>query len=331
MEVLIFGGTRFLGRYLVEAALGRGHRVTLFNRGRTNPGLFRGVEELRGDRDGDLSALGGRRWDAVIDTCGYLPSSVRASAGLLADATEHYTFVSSISVYEDFGAPGFDEGAALRTPPDPEPEEPDMGLYGELKVGCERAAEAAMPGRVLVVRPGMIAGPHDYTGRFTYWCRRVAEGGEVLAPGDPERPVQLVDVRDLAAWMVRMAEERRTGAYNATGPERPLTMRGMLEGIRDATGSDARFVWVPEGFLLDAGVEPWTEMPFWVPKELESILAVDVGRAVGAGLYFRPLEETIRDTLGWDAGRDGHEEIGAGISRERERGLLRAWRDRAAV
>lgn len=323
MELLILGGTRFLGRHLVEEALERGHRITLFNRGESNPGLFLEIEELRGDRGGDLSALRGRNWDAVIDTSGYLPREVGASAGLLADSVDHYTLVSSISVYEDFGRTGIDEDTFVLAPPDPEPEELDWELYGELKAGCELAVEAAMPGRALVVRPGMIVGPHDYTGRFPYWCRRVAEGGEVLAPGDPEQQVQLIDARDLAGWMLRMAEERRTGVYNATGPEYRMTMRGMLEEIRAATGSDARFVWASEEFLLDAGVKPWEEMPFWVPKEMAGILAVDVGRAIGAGLVFRPLGETVRDTP--EAGGTA-EEVGAGISREREEELLRAWR-----
>lgn len=326
MDLLILGGTRFLGRHLAGEALERGHRVTLFNRGESNPGLFPNVEELRGERGGDLSALRGRSWDAVIDTSGYLPREVRRSAELLAGSVGHYTFVSSISVYADFGRTGTGEGAPVLEPPDPEPEELDWELYGGLKAGCERAVEAAMPGRALVVRPGMIVGPHDYTDRFPYWCRRVGEGGEVLAPGDPEQQVQLIDARDLAGWMIRMAEEGRTGVYNATGPEQRLTMRGMLEEIRAATGSDARFVWASEEFLLDSGVKPWEEMPFWITGEMAGILAVDVGRAVGAGLAFRSLGETVRDTPGPDAERETVD-IGAGISRVREEELLRAWRE----
>ena len=325
MDLLILGGTRFLGRHLVDAALESGHRVTLFNRGESNPGLLPEVEELRGERGGDLSALRGRSWDAVIDTSGYLPRDVRHSAGLLAGSAGHYTFVSSISVYADFGRTGIDEDSPVLEPPNPEPEELDLELYGGLKVGCEREAEAAMPGRTLVVRPGMIVGPYDYTDRFPYWRRRVAEGGEVLAPGDPEQPVQLIDARNLAGWIVRMAEDRRTGVYNATGPEHRLTMRGMLEEIRDVTGSDARFVWASEEFLIDAGVKPWEEMPLWVPGEMAGLLSVDVGRAVGAGLVFRPLGETVRDIPGPDAERSGAE-IEAGISREREERLLRARR-----
>src|SRR4028119_2086048 len=282
MDLLILGGTRFLGRRRVGEALGGGHRVTLFNRGESNPGLFSEVEELWGERGGDLSPLRGRTWDAAIDTSGYLPREVRHSAELLAGSVGRYAFVSSISVYEDFVRTGIDEDAPVLEPPDPEPEEMSWELYGGLKVGCERAVEAAMPGRALVVRPGMIVGPHAHTHRFPDRGRRAGRGGDVLAPGDPERQVQLIDARDLAGWMLRMTEGGRTGVYNATGPDHRLTMRGMLEGIREATGSDARFVWASEKFLLDAGVEPWEELPFWVPKEMAGILAVDVGRAVGA-------------------------------------------------
>ena len=323
MDLLVLGGARFLGRHLVEAALERGHRVTLFNRGKSNPGLFPEVEELRGERGGDLAPLRGRLWDAAIDTSGYLPREVRRSAELLAGSVGHYAFVSSISVYEDFGRTGIDEDAPVLEPPEPEPEEMSWEHYGGLKVGCERAVERAMPGRALVVRPGMIVGPHDYTDRFPYWRRRVAEGGEVLAPGDPERPVQLIDARDLAAWIVRMAEEGRTGVYNATGPQHKLTMRGMLEGLREATGSDARLVWASEEFLLDAGVKPWEDLPFWVPEGMEGLLAVDVRRAVGAGLLFRPLRETVLAVPGEERTKA---DIRAGISREREEELLRAWR-----
>ena len=329
MNLLILGGTKFLGRHLVESALERDHEVSLFNRSRTEPQLFPGIEKLRGDRDGDLSALRGRSWDVVIDTSGHLPRTVHASAGLLADAVQHYTFVSSGSVYPHPVSPGTDEEAPVLEPPDPEPEELDLELYGGLKTGCERAAEEAMPGRTLIVRPGLIVGPHDDSDRFTYWCRRVARGGEILAPGDPERQVQLIDVRDLAGWIILMAEERRTGLYNATGPQDKLTMGGMLEDIREASGGDARFTWVPEKFLLDAGVGPWEELPLWLPEEMNGMLAVSVSKAVGAGLSFRSLGDTARDTLAWDADRDEEPEMEAGISREREEALLRGWREGA--
>src|SRR4028119_2505797 len=282
MDLLILGGTRFLGRHLVEEALGRGHRVTLFNRGESTPGLFPDVEELRGERGGDLSPLRGRRWDAAIDTSGYLPREVRHSAELLADSAGHYSFVSSISVYEDFVRTGIDEDAPVLEPPDPEPEEMSWELYGGLKVVCERAVEAAMPGRALVVRPGMSVGPHDYTDRFPYWRRRVAEGGDVLAPGDPAQQVQLIDARDRAGWMVRMAEEGRTGVFNATGPEYELTMRGLLECIREATGTAAWLVRAPGGLRRGGG---------------------GVVRAAGPGydVTIRGMLECVREATGSDA------------------------------
>ncbi len=218
MDLLILGGTGFLGRHLVERALAYGHRVTLFNRGLSGPDLFPEVETIRGDREGNLSALRGRRWDAVIDTCGYVPRVVRASAALLAGAVDHYTFVSSISVYSDAIEPGADEGAPVKELADPTVEEVTGETYGGLKALCERAAEEEMPGKVLNIRPGLISGPHDPTDRFTYWPRRISAGGEVLAPDRLERRVQFIDVRDLAVWIVKMSAERRTGTYNATDP-----------------------------------------------------------------------------------------------------------------
>jgi len=329
MDLLIIGGTVFLGRHLVEAALGRGHTVTLFNRGQHNPELFPGIEKLRGDRASDLAALRGRRWDAAIDTCGYVPRVVRASAELLADAVEHYTFVSSISVYADFSQANVDEGAPVGTLADAAVEEVTGETYGPLKALCEQAAEDALPGRVLNVRPGLIVGPHDPTDRFTYWPRRVALGGEVLAPGRPEHGAQIVDVRDLAGWMLELVEARHVGIYNATGPEYRLTFGQLLDECRAVSGSDARFTWVGERFLLDAGAQPWTEVPLWVPEsdpENAGFDAVDCSKAIGAGLRFRPLAETIRDTLAWDATRPADLELCAGLKRAREAELLEDWR-----
>src|SRR5918995_1251741 len=267
MDLLILGGTGFLGRYLVEAALGEGHRPTLFNRGLSEPGLFPEVEKLEGDRDGDLSALQGRRWDAVIDTCGYVPRVVGASARLLADAVDHYTFVSSISVYSDDIALGADEGAQVRELPDPRVEEVTGETYGGLKALCERAAEEEIPGRGLNVRPGLISGPYDPTDRFTYWPRRVAVGGAGAEP-----------------------------------------------------------VWVSEDFLEEKGVEPFTELPLWVPREYAAMLAVDCSKAIEAGLTFRPLSETIEDVLDWDrATTTERRDPAAGLRPEMEQELLRAW------
>jgi 2'-hydroxyisoflavone reductase len=341
MKLLILGGTKFLGRYVAEAALARGHEVTLFNRGQLNPGLFPDVEKLRGDRDGGLDALRGRRWDAVVDPSGYAPRVVRDSATLLADAAEHYAFISSVSVYRDTSVPGVGEDYPVGTITDERLREaealkqseltaaPFFGeIYGPLKALCERAAEESMPGRVLNVRAGLIVGPHDYSDRFTYWPRRVAEGGEVLAPGNPERQVQFIDVRDLAGWTLDMAEARNPGTFNATGPDRRLTFGHFLDLCRGATGSDARFVWVDEQFMLDAGLGPWMEVPLWTPESDDvnrHFMGVSVEKAVAAGLKFRPLSETVRDTLEWDLTRPADTERRAGLAREREREVLDAW------
>lgn len=337
MRLLVLGGTVFLGRHVVEAALARGHAVSLFTRGRHGAELFPAAERLVGDRDGDLSALEGKRWDAVVDTSGYVPRVVGASVELLAGAVEHYTFVSSVSVYADTSAPGVDESAAVARVPDERTE--DVGAhYGALKALCERSVARAMPGRCLTVRPGLIVGPHDPTGRFTYWVRRVARGGTVLAPAPPEQPVQLIDARDLAEWIVRMAEDRVTGVYNAVGPAETLDLDALLEECRTATGSDARFTWVDERFLLDHGVAPWSDLPLWLAvesnRDLRGFLAVDARRAMAAGLCLRPLGQTIRNTLAWTESRraqasDGAEPDGtgapAGLSPDRERELLAAW------
>jgi 2'-hydroxyisoflavone reductase len=339
MKILMLGGTVFLGRYLIEAALARGHEVGVFNRGRHYPDLYPEVEKLRGEREGDLAALRGRRWDAVVDTCGYLPRVVQASAELLSGAVDQYTFISSLSVYADF-VPGMDETAPVGTLTEEQLKEAEKietgdrptavsygALYGPLKALCERAAEGAMSGRLLIIRPGLIVGPHDYSDRFTYWVHRVAQGGEVLAPGRPDRQVQFIDVRDLAEWVVRMIEANRTGVFNAQGPDRPLTMLRVLEESRRVSGSDASFIWVSESFLMESGVTPWSEVPLWVPDEWDGLKHVDFSRALAAGLTFRPLAETIRDTLAWDAKRPPNTEWRAGLKRERELQLLRSWRE----
>lgn len=328
MRLLILGGTVFLGRHLVDAALERRHQVTLFNRGQHNPDLFPDVEKLRGDRDGNLDALRPRQWDAVIDTCGYVPRIVRASAALLADRVGHYTFISSISVY---AGQGTDEDSPLGRLDDESVEQITGQTYGPLKALCEQAVERVMPGRVLNVRAGLIVGPHDPTDRFTYWVQRVAQGGEVLAPGRADRPVQFVDARDLARWIVRAVEARVTGVYNATGPRDPLAIGHLLDAIRRVSGSDARFTWVDEGFLTDAGVAPWTEVPLWIPQSNPSasaMLSVNCLKAIVAGLAYCPLADTIRDTLAWDVARPSDSERRAGLKPEREAELLKAWHER---
>jgi 2'-hydroxyisoflavone reductase len=319
VRLLVLGGTKFLGRAAVEGALARGHEVTLFNRGETNPGLFPEAERLRGDRTGDLSALGGREWDAVLDPSGYLPVVVRASAKLLADAAEHYLFISSISAYASLAGPNGEDSplAELGDLPEDRMLE-DYSNYGPLKVLCERAVAEALGDRHAIVRPGLIVGAHDPTGRFTYWPHRVALGGEVLAPAPPDRAVQFIDVRDLGPWLVDLAERRDAGTYNATHPGR--SWGGVLETCREVAGSDATFKWVPDPFLVEHEVGEWMELPMWVQSSEEAgIHQADVSRALAAGLTFRPLEETVRDTL--DLARTTPE---AGLTPEREAELLAA-------
>jgi len=332
MRLLILGGTVFLGRHAAEAATSRGHQVTLFHRGRSNPGVLQEAEHVIGDRDGGLGALAGGRWDAVIDTSGYVPRVVGDAARELASRVAHYVFVSSVSAYADITRAGADESHPLATLEDPATEAVTGATYGALKAACERAAEDAMPGRVLHVRAGLLVGPHDTTDRFPYWPRRIARGGEVLAPGTPAHPVQLVDARDLAEWMVSMAEQRVSGAFNATGPAEPLTLGALLERARSALGSSARLTWVDERFLLEHSVTPWTEMPLWVPESESDFERLDLRRAIGAGLRFRALEDTLRDTLAWDRAtppearpKRAGPAMGGPLGPLREAELLAAW------
>ena len=336
MNILIVGGTLFLGRRLVEAALARGHQITTFTRGRHNAGIHADVESLKGDRNGDVSVLRGRRWDAAIDTCGYVPVGVtRVIDAIGSEQLPHYTFVSSVSAYADHPSAGSDESGALAaiTPEQVrEAEEMATGvratartygeLYGGLKAACERAAEERMPGRVFNVRPGLIVGPDDYSDRFTYWVRRLAEGGDVLAPGRPERRVRVIDARDLAEWIIRMAEARVTGVFNATGAEDGLTFSRMLDVCRDVSRSDARLSWIEEAYLLERGVQPWSELPLWIPDSHNGIFEVRNDKAIAHGLTFRALKTTVRDTLEWDKLRPRDEQMKAGLPRDRERDLL---------
>src|SRR2546423_4710557 len=333
MKLLVLGGTKFLGRHLVEAALARGDEVTLFNRGQHNPEIFPEVEKLRGDRDGGLDALRGRRWDAVVDTSGYVPRVVRASAEFLAGAVGLYVFVSSVSVYADFSRPT-DEGSPTATLEDESVEEVTGATYGALKALCERAAEGAMQGRVMNVRAGLIVGPHDPTVRFSYWTTRVARGGEVLAPAPPEREIQFIDARDLSEWILRMADERRAGVFNACGPDYKLTMRRFLEECREASRSDASFTWASEEFLIEKGVEAWSELPLWIPESSEThryFLSANCERAFAAGLTFRTLSQTIRDTLACQSSgepaplKDGVPMQDQTLKPERERELLKEY------
>lgn len=329
MRILIFGGTNFLGRHTAAAALERGHEVTLFHRGQTNPGLFPDAEEILGDREHDLALLAGREWDAVIDVPGYVPRIVRASAQALAGHVKHYAFISTISVYDSIPEPGMDESAPVGQLP--EPSEDVQKYYGQLKALCEDEVRAAFPDAALVIRPGLIVGPFDPTDRFSYWPIRISDGGEVLAPGDPDRQVQVIDARDLANWTVDCVERGTTGTFNATGPATRLTMREMLEACREGTASDATFTWVDESFLEAEGVGPWMEAPLWLPAsdtDTRGMLAVSIDRAVNAGLTFRPLAETARDTLAWHRSRPAGTQLKAGLQPEREHELLEKWRAR---
>ncbi len=324
MNLLLLGGPRFLGLALIEAALAGGHNVTMFNRGRTNPHLVPQVERLVGDRDGGLDALRGRHWDAVIDTSGYVPRIVRQSAELLADAVDRYIFISTISVYRRPVSPAAAEDAPLATLEDPTVETISGETYGGLKVLCEQAVQTVYGNRTLIIRPGLIVGPHDSSNRFTYWVTRTAAGGDVLAPDDKDAPVQLIDVRDLAEWTLRMAEANAQGIYNATGPTTPLTLEETLQTCRDATGGSARFVWVAPQFLLDHGVTPWTEIPLWEPGE-EALSRISIARALTTSLTFRPLATTAADTLAWARSQPEPAAPAAGLAREREAELLRLY------
>ena len=317
MRLLVLGGTKFLGRATVDAALVRGHEVTLFNRGKTNPELFRDVEKIRGDRTQDLSALEAREWDAVLDMATFLPRVVRLSVDALQGRIGRYVYVSSISAYRDFTVPPV-EDAPVAELEDPESESLDD--YGALKGACERIVAEAYRDAALIIRPGLIVGPHDPTDRFTYWPRRVAAGGRVLAPAPPDAPVQFIDVRDLGEWIVHATERSLSGVFNATGV--PMKFDQLLEGCQTVSGP-VEIAWVPSETLADAGVGEWMELPLWIAApEFAAMQQADVSKAIRAGLTFRPLRETIADTLAWNAQREFPPAEGVGLTPEREQELL---------
>jgi nucleoside-diphosphate-sugar epimerase len=322
MRVLILGGTVFLGRHVAAEALARGHDVTLFHRGRHGSELFEDAEHVLGDRAGDLAALRDGRWDAAVDTSGYDPADVARSSALHIG---HLVFVSTCNVYPRWPAEPVDEDSPVWTEGDD---------YGARKAACERAAEAAMPGRVARLRAGLLCGPHDNIFRLPWWIRRIAAGGDVLAPGDPQQAVQLIDARDLASWALDLAEEGVAGAFNATAPPGRTTMSDVLTAAVEATGSDARLRWLPDEALT--GVEPWMELPLWIPAaEHAGTWAIATDRAQRAGLRCRPIAETVADTWSWlrDGGEDELDDWGAeararGLAPEREAQLLGAWEAR---
>jgi 2'-hydroxyisoflavone reductase len=335
IRILILGGTGFTGPYQVRYALSRGHKVTTFNRGKTHPGeLPNEVEQLIGDRNGKLDALKGRQWDAVIDNPTTLPAWVRDAAQILKGNVEQYVFISTVSVYGEVKT-GPDENAPTEKYEGADPYKETLEAmkaggfktYGPLKALSEREVEKWFPGKTLIIRPGLIVGPRDETDRFTYWPVRIDRGGEVLAPGSPDDPVQFIDARDLAEWTIRMVETRETGVYNVTGPAKPLGIGGMLDGIKAALKPDAKFTWVSEEFLTGQKVEPWSDMPVWTGKD-SGLARAKIDRALSKGLTFRPLAETARDTLASfkSLPQDRQSKLRAGLTPEREAEVLAAWK-----
>ncbi len=325
-KILILGGTGFLGSHIVEFAQKRGHTLTLFNRGQTNPQFFPDVEKLKGDRDGKLQALEGRSFDAVVDTSGHVPRIVRASAELLRNSVQHYVFISTIAVYAH-NLLDMDETASIARIEDETVEQITAANLGALKALCERAAEQAMPGRVASIRPGWIVGPGDQLDQFTYWPVRIDRGGEVLAPGNPEDPVQFIDVRDLAEWIVRVVEQRTVGTYIAAGPGECLGFGDLLEECKAVSGSDAELTWVDAAFLEKHRMRPFSDLPMKSPAGAYAT-DVSVKKAIAKGLTFRPLATTIEDTLAWwKSLPKARRTLKTGMKPEREAEVLKAWHE----
>jgi 2'-hydroxyisoflavone reductase len=321
MKLLVLGGTQFVGRHIVEAALARGHAVTLFHRGKTNPGLFpQGTEEILGDRDGGLGQLQGGTWDQVLDVNGYVPRLVRDSVRALSAAAERYLYISTLSVLADHSVSGQTESTPRVSFEGVTTEEITGETYGPLKAACEAVVEREAAGRSAILRPGFIVGPWDHTGRFNYWLRRASEGGAMLVPGSPDAPVQFIDARDLAAFVLRTVEEKMLGTYHTVGPREPWTWSGLFEECGRVTGADTRVTWVPEKFLDACAMRPG-ELPMRF-RGSDGLARTNCAKAVARGLTFRPVGDTIRDTLAWDALHGRHD---VGLSPEREREVLLAW------
>lgn len=342
LRILFIGGTGFIGPHMVRRALERGHTVSLFNRGRTNPHLFPNVEKFVGDRDGGLDVLRGHSWDAVIDTSGYVPRVVRDSAELLSDNVHRYLFISTCDAYADFVQIGIDEDYALDTIDDPTTEDA-ANHYGPLKVLCERAVLETYPNRSTVLRPGWIIGSGDYNSISPYWPMRVHNGGEVLAPGDPDDPLQIIDPHDLARFVIKILEEDINGIYNTVGPGSPMTTAEFLYGIRAVTSSPVRFTWVPADFLTEMNVGAMTDMPIWFPPRddyptpapfepgAKGMLQISGQRAIDAGLTFRPLADTAKSIIDeyLSRGTDwASTDRRFGLSLAREAEVLEAWWER---
>ena len=325
MKILIIGGTIFLGRALAAAARARGCDVTLFNRGLSRPGAFPDIETVIGDRESDLERLGGRRWDAVIDTCGYLPRQLERSTAALRASVERYVFISTLSVYPVAGAPNRDETAPVLPLSADTPQEVRDESYGPLKVGCEAVVRKAYPADSLIIRAGLIVGAHDPTNRFTYWAARAARGGDAIAP-PAEQPLQFIDARDLADFVLRSLEAGIGGTFNLTGPAERLTFRQFLLMAKTALGSGARFHFVSDDFLRRREVAEFMGLPLWMNREAaESFMTFNIDKALEARLSFRPLAQTIRDTWAWARAQPSDAPKAADMPPEVERALLAAW------
>ncbi len=339
LRILILGGTGFIGPYQVRYAVSRGHKVSVFNRGKRQADLPDSVEHLLGDRNDNLESLKGREWDVIIDNPTTLPKWVRDSASLLKNAARQYVFISTISVYADFSRPGMDETSELLKYKGADPmaeKQIAPQLYGPLKALSEQEAEKWVPGKTAIIRPGLIVGPGDTSDRFTYWPVRIDRGGEVLAPGKPTDPVQFIDARDLGEWTIRVVEQGTLGTYNATGPRSPLSVAEMLYGIRAVTSgsNEIRFTWADWKFLAEQKVEGWSDMPVCVSDDPESagFSRVSNARAVSKGLTFRPLAETARDTILWfkTLPAERRAKMLAGLTEQREKAVLTAWHERSS-
>lgn len=328
LSVLILGGTSFLGPHLVHEFQDSGHQVTLFNRG-SQSNTFVHVEELRGDRDGALQALQSRNWDVVIDTSGLLPRVVEASSKILANATKHYIYLSSISVYKDFISQGIDEDYPLLELQDKTTEAVTDETFGALKASSEKIILDYFPNRALIIRPGLIVGPLDNTKRFSYWPLRMLKEGNMLAPGAPNQSVQFIDVRDLAKWIVKTAEKRLVGIYNATGPETPLSFEKLLHVCQEVTKNNVDITWVDEDFLITHQVQDWIELPLWLSykRNRPGFGTISIHKARNAGLIFRPLSETIIAILE-EAKINKAKNEKIGLDPEKEQMILKSWKQR---
>lgn len=327
LKLLIIGGTKFVGRHITETALKRGHDVTLFNRGISNNALFPQVKKLKGDREkGDVAALENKSWDIVVDVCGYRPEDIRPLAKALSANVGRYLFVSTISVYKDFTISGINEDYPLSVMPEKSGRDITRETYGPMKVLCEKEVAEIYPNRHLIIRPGLIAGPYDPTDRLTYWVHRILEGGQVLVPAPPERPMQFIDARDLAEWILDMAEKDTAGIYHATGPAQALTMKDFLVECKRLSSQETENVWVEEKYLQESGIEPWQELPLWHPaEEFKHLMQIDISRALSQGLKYRPLVQTLRDTIAWASMRPLDYQWQAGLSSDKEARILREW------